>query len=337
MKLEKAALTAALKSWPAAYRAAVIYGPDDALVRERADLISRQIVPDLRDPFNVIELSAKDIKDDPARLADEAAAMSLMGGRRLVRIFGDDVQDALTQALAMPSADAMMVVLAGDLKKDSKLRKWAEATPDVAGIICYAADARDLAAMLREEARAAGYSMEDEAISLILAASGQERDIAKRELEKTLLYVGSESRTVSASHVLAITADRGAADFNGLIHALMSDDGQAADAQIARLSAENVGGIGQMNAITKRLWMMLSAHAHVQEGGALEDFSRRAFGPMAWKEAPVFSAQLRRWPEKRVQRALTRLLAADRAAKLSGAKDQDVIAGQAMLGLVRSR
>jgi DNA polymerase-3 subunit delta len=337
MKIDKSALTAALKNWPAVYRAAVLYGPDDALVRERADIISRQIVADLRDPFNVIELTGTEIKDDPARLADEAAAMSMMGGRRLIRIFGDDVQDALTATLAMPSADAMIVVLAGDLKKDNKLRKWAEAAPDVAAIVCYVADVRDLAAMLREEAREAGYTLEDEATNLILAASGQERDVARRELEKTLLYVGGDSRTISASDVLAISANRGAADFNGLIQALMSDDGPAADAQIVRLADENIGGVAQMNAVSKRLWMMLSAHAHVQEGGSLEDFSRRSFGPMAWKEAPMFSAQLKRWPEQRVQRALARLLAADRAAKLSGAKDQDVIAGQALLGLVRGR
>lgn len=337
MKLEKAALTSALKSWPQELRIAVVFGPDEALVRERADKIARQVVADLRDPFNVVELTEKDLKDDPARLADEAAAISMMGGRRLIRVSGDNAQDALANTLAQPACEAMIVVEAGDLKKDNKFRRWAETTAGIGAIICYAEDSRNLAAMLREEARTAGYALEDEAAALILAATGNERDVARRELEKTILYVGSDSRTISASHVIAIRADRGAADFNGLTSALMMDDGKATDAQIARLSDENIGGIGQMNAVSRRLWQLLSAHAHLSEGGSLEDYSRRAFGPMAWKEGPLLAAQLKRWPEQRVQRGLARLLAADRAAKLSGAKDQDVIAGQAMLGLVRGR
>ncbi len=337
MKLEKAALTAALKSWPPELRVAVVFGPDEALARERADRIARQIVADLRDPFNVVELTEKDLKDDPARLADEAASLSMMGGRRLVRVAGDGAQEALANALAQPGCEALIVVQAGDLKKDNKFRKWAESTAGVGAVICYAEDARTLSSMLREDARLAGYGLDDDAAGMILAASGNERDVARRELEKTILYVGDSSRSITANDVMAISADRGAADFNGLISALMNDDGKAADTQIARLSDENIGGIGQMGAVGRRLWQMLSAQAHVAEGGSLEDFSRRTFGPMAWKEGPIFAAQLRRWPEHRVQRGLARLLAADRAAKLSGAKDQDIIAGQAMLGLVRGR
>ncbi len=338
MKLEKAALTAALARWPRDFRCAVVFGPDEALVRERADKISRQIVPDLNDPFNVAEFSEQDIKDDPARLADEAAALSMMGGRRLVRLSGGEpALDALVNALAQPGCDALLVLQAGDLKKDNRLRKWAEAAPDVAAIICYAEDTRALASLLRDEARAAGYGLEDEAAALLLAASGNERDVARRELDKTILYVGSTARNVTASDVIAISADRGAADFGGLITALLADDGKAADAQIARMADENISGIAQMNAAARRLWQLLAAHAQMQEGGSLDDIARRAFGPMAWKETPIFRMQLQRWPAQRVQRGLARLLAADRAAKLSGAKDADTITAQALLGLVRGR
>jgi DNA polymerase III subunit delta len=337
MKLEKSALTQALKAWPAAYRVAVVFGPDEALVRERADKISRQIVADLRDPFNVVELIDKDITDDPARLADEAASMSLMGGRRLVRVTGDAVQEALANALGLPGSDAMIVVTAGNLKKDHKLRKWAEAAVGVAAIICYPDDARTLTALLRDMAREHGYALEEQAASLILVASGQERDVARQELEKTILYVGDTSKNITVADVQAISADRGASGFDGLISALMNDDGRKADQQIARLADDGVAGIGQMNAVARRLWMMLSAHAQLGAGGNMDDIARRNFGAMAWKEKDGFAAQLNRWNVTRIERGLTRMLAADRAAKLSGAKDSDIIAGQAMLGLVRGK
>ena len=37
--------------------AVLLYGPDQGLVRERADGFSLEVVPDLKDPFRAVELS----------------------------------------------------------------------------------------------------------------------------------------------------------------------------------------------------------------------------------------------------------------------------------------
>src|SRR5438105_10986481 len=74
-------------------RAVLLYGPDAGLVRERAEIVVRTVCPDLRDPFRVADLAAAGLAADPARLADEAAQISLMGGRRVVRV--RDAGDAL--------------------------------------------------------------------------------------------------------------------------------------------------------------------------------------------------------------------------------------------------
>lgn len=65
------------------------------------------VVADMNDPFNVAVLSAEILSEDPARLSDEARAMSLMGGARLVRIEGasDKHTTLLKDYLADPSPD----------------------------------------------------------------------------------------------------------------------------------------------------------------------------------------------------------------------------------------
>src|SRR5690606_37260267 len=67
-------------------RAILVYGPDDGLMRERAKIMGASLVADLSDPFNVAVLDGELLVSDPARLADEASAMSMMGGARLIRI-----------------------------------------------------------------------------------------------------------------------------------------------------------------------------------------------------------------------------------------------------------
>ncbi len=72
----------------------LIYGPDQGLARERADILVRGVVEDIRDPFLVVELGGASLRGDPARLGDEAAALSFTGGRRVVRFL--DATDGLT-------------------------------------------------------------------------------------------------------------------------------------------------------------------------------------------------------------------------------------------------
>ena len=66
--------------------AILVYGPDSGLARERALHLAGQVVADLKDPFNALELSDADLKDEPGRLADEIAALSFMGGERAIRL-----------------------------------------------------------------------------------------------------------------------------------------------------------------------------------------------------------------------------------------------------------
>ena len=82
-------------------RAVVIYGRDRAIVRERANTIAARIVPNTDDPFDVAVLTEGDIDGQTAKLFDELTALSLMGGRRLVRLRLDDKPSADKAAALM--------------------------------------------------------------------------------------------------------------------------------------------------------------------------------------------------------------------------------------------
>ena len=85
---------------PEDIRGLLIYGPDLGLVRERAETATKAIAGDLSDPFNVVEFTPSTLRDEPSRLTDEACALSMMGGRRVVRLRdADAVAGAATDAL----------------------------------------------------------------------------------------------------------------------------------------------------------------------------------------------------------------------------------------------
>jgi DNA polymerase III subunit delta len=334
MKLKAADTQRALRQLPAGIRAVLIFGPDEALIRDRAKAVGKQIVPDLKDPFNVSELTGADVNSEPARLADEAAALSLMGGARLVMVSqaSDSTLEALTAALNQPGAQSLMLLSAGELTPKSKLRAFAEKRPDVLAIACYPEDARALTAMLTDVAAGQGYRLTSDAAQLLLSASGGERDIAKQELYKLLTYVNRPGAEVTAAQANEIVANWGGADFDDLVAAVCGGKAEAADAQLTRLMSEGTNAIAMLRAVARRLWMFTAAHAAISTGQSAREVADKLFGAMAWKQSPAFLAQLDRWSATRCEAGLARLTQAERDSKVTGAP-AELIAARALLAL----
>jgi len=64
--------------------AILVYGPDGGLVRERGRALVRGKLGDDDNPFCFLELDPKTLSDDPARILDESASISLTGEGRVV-------------------------------------------------------------------------------------------------------------------------------------------------------------------------------------------------------------------------------------------------------------
>ena len=141
MKLQGARVARFIAAPDAAIRAVLLHGEDEGMVRERAQRIAKAVVSDLADPFRVAELTGEALRADPVRLDDETRALSLVGGRRVVRVRGaDDGQAALFERFfaALPPGDSLVVVEAGELGGKSALRRAFEAAKDGAAIVCRA-------------------------------------------------------------------------------------------------------------------------------------------------------------------------------------------------------
>ncbi len=123
MKISVARSEAFLRSPGSEVRAVLLYGPNAGLVRERADRLAAAIAPP-GDPFRTSELSPDDLKNDPARLNDEAQALSLGGGRRVVRLRG--ATDAVAKAFGaiVRARDAGIALVQQAAADGRDLRGW---------------------------------------------------------------------------------------------------------------------------------------------------------------------------------------------------------------------
>src|SRR5689334_5862689 len=161
--------------------AVLIYGPDQGLVRERAETLAKSVVPELTDAFRVAELDEATLNADPARLFDEAAAISMLGGRRVVRVrgAGNTLAKLFEEFLDAPAGDALIVVEGGDLSKSAAIRRVFEAADNAASIACYGDTARDLPDVVRIALKAEGLAITPDALDYAAARLGSDRGVTR--------------------------------------------------------------------------------------------------------------------------------------------------------------
>jgi len=290
-------------------RAAVIYGRDLGVVRERAAQLAARVTEDPEDPFNVAVLTEGDLSGDEGRLEGELAAQSLMGGRRLVRLrLGGE--RAASEKLAV---EALGRLLAG-------LRRAAEKADACAVIPCYEDEAGDVARMTREALAKDGVGLTAEALALFVARLPHERGVARREIERLALFLGPGSGTTAGPKALeAFLGVEPEASLAGA--AADAFGGRLAEAQagLRRAAQEGLSGPGAVRALGQHLGRLRRVLTLVRSGAGLQE-AAKASG-IFWKDEREFLRQARAWSLETLDAITADVLAADRACKTARAPD----------------
>lgn len=336
MKLTGAKAEAFLKAPDPAMRAVLVFGPDSGLVRERVTRLVKSVVADPSDPFRVAELSPSILKDDPARLADEAAAMALTGGRRVVvvRDAGDTVSSLFQGFLANPMGDALVVVEAADLGPRSSLRKLFEGADNGAALASYGDEGGSLAHVIQEELKAAGLIPEPDALAFLMENLGGDRRLTRAELQKLALYMGAPGR-VRLEDALACIGDTAALSMDDL--ALATADGDHATAQrvLDRLFREGTHAVAVLRALSRHFQRLHYAAGQMSQGKSADQAMAALKPPVIFKAADRFRRQLGRWPADRVGRALEVLIEAEADCKTTGMPAEE-LCSRAVMQLARA-
>jgi DNA polymerase-3 subunit delta len=318
----------------------LIYGKDRGGVRERADKIAPKLTARPDDPFDVSLLTEQDIEQDLGRLSDELSALSLMGGRRLVRLklTGDRAGPEKIAAEAVKlhvegklNPDAFLLIEAGALERGSPLRKAVEGAKTACALPVYEDEIGDVSRFVREALAADKVGLTNEAMDIFVARLPKERGVMRQEIERLILYLGPGSgRTAKPEDLVDhLGVEPEASLFDAAADAF---GGRAREAQAAlrRARAEGEAGAAVVRALSGHLMRLRRAMTLVGTGlGGAE--AAKAVG-VFWKQEREFLRQIKAWTLPDLDALQVELLEADRQIKTAGSPD-DLIAERMALAI----
>jgi len=313
----------------AAIRAAVIHGRDLALVGEMADILAASVTADVNDPFSVSVLSDSELLARQDCLEGELSAVSMTGGRRLVRLrltngrasLDKIVLEALEGHLAgRLNPEAFFLVESSSLERGSGLRKLAETARDCAELVCYDDESADLLRLLREQLTQNGVHLTVEALDQLATRLPRDRGVARREIERLCLFIGPDRNAPTEAAELinffgvepeAILSDAAFDAFGGRA--------SAAHDCLRRSAQEGESGVSAIRALSFHA-ARLRKVAALQTGGADAQTAAKSVG-IFWKNEREFLRQCRAWKTGGLAGVQRDILTADRACKQSGSPD----------------
>lgn len=332
MKANATQIRAAVDKPNPATRLYLFHGPDEAGAADLSARLARAIGPDAER----VDLDMKALREQPGRLADEAASLSLFGGLRYIRVMGieEGASEAVALLLAADRAGNPVVAIGAGLKASGKLVKAAIAAPAAMAHACYVPEGIEATRIAQNIAREQGLRLTGDVPQRLAAACGGDRAILAREIEKLALYLDAapdRPRDADAAALDAIGADLGDTDLSDAINAVV--DGNVADvgAEIARLG-EGVA-VPLMRLLGRKLVAMAEMRVDVDKGAPVDEVleKHRVF----FREKAATGRALRRWNAGQIARAIERVRNAERGLMRTGTAG-DVLAEAEATAIARA-
>lgn len=336
MKLDARRAVAFLRE-PGGARIVLLHGDDEGTVRHRANALTQAVTGQRDDPFRVAWLS----REDHPRLMEEATAIAMVGGRRVIRVrdAGDSLAAAVKQVAEAPG-DSLVVLESGALPGRSKLRALVEGLENGAAIACYPEEGKALQDAIEGGLDAAGVRLDADALRWLLDHVGSDRGSTRGEVEKLVLYAGADRR-LDLTAVRACVGDLAAVSFDDAVFAAMAGDVAQADVSIERSLAEGMAAVAVVRGVLAHLGRMHLARGHMAAGMSVADAVRALRPPVFFKRVELFSRSLQLWGSARLVQAMDEARRVELACKQTGALDlllvRRMLLGLARQGAARSR
>ncbi len=245
------------------------------------------------------------VREDPASLADEASAMALFGGPRVIWIepAGDEIKDGVANLLTGASVESPVVAIGGALRKTSGLVKLAESHPKAVAAASYVPEGVNANRMVVELGRAEGLSISPDIAMRISEAAGGNRAIVAGELTKYALFLDSEPgkvRELEHATLDLLGADSSEADLGRLGDLAMVGNGRDLLDELQKGAIGPGDTVSVAKAMLRRLMQVAPLRSRVDAGERPDAVMTSIGRALFFKDQDTVGAMIRQWDSARL-------------------------------------
>lgn len=284
-------------------------------------------------------IAAGVLRSDPALLADEAGAIDIFGGARVIWVqpAGEDIVAAVEALLDAPGSESPVVAIAGRLGKSSGLLKLAESHDLALSHVSYDLDARDAERLVVELARTEGLRAEPGVAARIAEASMNDRRMIAQELAKLAIYLDASPnapKDLGSDTLDAVGAEiRG--DFLAIADIALVGDVRSLGDALSRIDSSGKDVIPIVRSLQRRLLMLAPIRARIDAGERPQAVMTALGKALFWKDKPLVERMLGLWDSAGLARVSERAGEIERRLMRGGSPPATEALGEELVAIAR--
>jgi DNA polymerase-3 subunit delta len=333
VKASKASIGRSVDHPDSRIRFYLFLGPDEAQSRA----LATRLLEALSAQKSVFAGAA--VKANPGLLADEAAALSLFGDRRLIWIepAGNEIVEGLQALLSAESVESPVAAIAGALPKSSALLKLAESSPAALAFTAYVPEGDEAVRMVIDVGRRFGLKISPPVAARVAEACSKDQAIITQELDKFASYAGASPHSpkeLEHEAIDAVGVGAGEGDFLRFADLALLGELAELSADIARLPSGGSEAIPAVRSLQRRLLMLAPARARIERGERVEAVMASFGRALFWKDKDAVAKMLRTWTADELATVAERVGTLERNLIFTEAPENEAL-GEELLAIAR--
>lgn len=279
------------------------------------------------------------VKSDPASLVDEAGAMSLFGGKRVVWIepATKDIEEGVHALLEGAEPESPVVAIAGALPATSSLRKLAEGSPLALAYAAYAPEGHDAERMVTDLGRRYGLKISPPVAARLADSANNDQAVVAQEVQKLALYIDASPhapKELDHGAIDEVGADNSEGDFQRLADLALGGELDELSEELSRMPAGGSEAIPVVRSLQRRLLMLAPLRAKVERGERLDGVMTSAGRALFWKDKSKVQRMLSKWSADDLATVADRAGKLERSLMLTPVPDSAAL-GEELLAIAR--
>ena len=277
------------------YSPILIYGPNEGLVRENF-LKIREIYN--QNNTQEISFTGKLINDQPEALIDEIRTVSMFNDQKIIIIDQpiDRNIELFDEAFSVLPDHTLIIVLASNLTKTSKIRKFFENSEQYFSCANYEDDFRSNSQQIQNLEKSINKTLNRDIKNYLNQNLSSDRMISKNEIEKLILLYAENDQIPELENIKLIFNDNPDLGLNKISQLAFSGQPKKVSVNLNKIFAEGVSPIAIIRVMLNYVIRIQTTQIALKKTNDFDSAIKSLKPPVFWRDKDNFKLHCKKWP-----------------------------------------
>jgi len=277
------------------YSPILIYGPNEGLVRDN--------FLKLKEIFNQsnaeeISFTGKLINDQPEALIDEIQTVSMFNDQKIIIIEQpiDKNIELFEEAFTALPDHTLIIILASNLTKTSKIRKFFENSEQYFSCANYEDDFRSNSQQIQNLEKSINKTLNRDIKNYLNQNLSSDRMISKNEIEKLILLYAENDQIPELENIKLIFNDNPDLGLNKISQLAFSGQPKKVSVNLNKIFAEGVNPVAIIRVMLNYVLRIQTTQIALKKTNDFDSAIKSLKPPVFWKDKDNFKLHCKKWP-----------------------------------------